>query len=246
MITFRRLYAQCQSPLPHCSFLMPTQVLTLLTGFQYLRLFLVPVFVCNKSVTQNSKFKTWIRVHSENSRDYYAPWRLGWFLLSCDHRFNRSFWWSNCISYLSFSFLSHACCILSWVIWLEHTCFRTWFVMVRFRVLTQTVCMRDFNREEEEVYRTYATVMNGCRIFSHHESQVYVCKWLFESGCQAQNAIVQSRPVKSSEPSERDTAHGTCTQVYTCIYMWDRISTCTLWYIHTSTYIRMGSVCAYE
>jgi len=87
MITFRRLYAQCQSPLPHCSFLMPTQVLKLLTGFQYLRLFLVPVFVCNKSVTQNSKFKTWIRVHSANSRDYYAPWRLGLFLLSCDHRF---------------------------------------------------------------------------------------------------------------------------------------------------------------
>jgi len=120
MITFRRLYAQCQSPLPHCSFLMPTQVLTLLTGFQYLRLFLVPVFVCNKSVTQNSKFKTWIRVHSEKSRDYYAPWRLGSFLLSCDHRFRTLI------------------CILSWVIWLERTCVRTWCVMVRFRLLTQT------------------------------------------------------------------------------------------------------------
>jgi len=52
--------------------------------------------------------------------------------------FNRSFWWSNCISYLSFSFLSHACCILSWVIWLKHTCVRTWCVMVTFRLLTQT------------------------------------------------------------------------------------------------------------
>ena len=206
-----------------CSFLVPTQVLTLLTWFQYLRLFLVPVLVCNKSVTQNSKLKTWIRVHSEKSRDYYAPWRLRlfWFVLwSQVSNFNRSFWWSNCISYLSFSFLSHACCILSWVIWLEHTCFRTWFVMVRFRVLTQTVCMRDFNREEEEVYRTYDTVMNWCLILSHHESEVYVCKWLFESDCQAQNAIVQSRPVKSSEPSERDTAG---MNMYTCVYMYIHI-----------------------
>ena len=32
----------------------------------------------------------------------------------------------------------------------------------------------------------------------------------------------------------------------TCIYISDRVSTCTLWYIHTYIYIRVGSVCAYE
>jgi hypothetical protein len=189
MITFRRLYAQCQSPLPHCSFLMPTQVLTLLTGFQYLRLFLVPVFVCNKSVTQNSKFKTWIRVHSENSRDYYAPWRLGLFLLSCDHRFQTlivrfgdqivspifrfNFWVTLVASYLE------------WFDWNTRVFIRDawWLDSVYWH--KHSVCMRNFNREEEQVYRTYDTVMNRCLILSHHKSQVYVCKWLFESGCQA-------------------------------------------------------------
>jgi hypothetical protein len=149
----------------------------------------VPVLVCNKSVTQNSKFKTWIRVHSENSRDYYAPWRLGLFLLSCDHRFQTlivrfgdqivspifrfNFWVTLVASYLE------------WFDWNTRVFIRDawWLDSVYWH--KYSVCMRDFNREEEEVYRTYDTVMNRCLILSHHESQVYVCKWLFESGCQA-------------------------------------------------------------